>query len=247
MSHCLVTRSACRYRRLVLPSSILRLHQVAAPRRRFGTAIVFRSVASPFLSYADKSPVCFRSLSSDSSSLPYHLVVGMPALSPTMTAGTISEWYVTAGDSFKAGDVLCKIETDKATIDFEAQDDGVVAKLLVPAGDGVDRVIGEPILITVEDSADVTAFVDYVAAETAPIPPPAPVAVAPTVEMPSAPAAPVIPVAPPPPPVVAAAPPPPPPPLPKPATASLPPLLNLLRKEQQEYIQLYGTTGQHPI
>jgi biotin carboxyl carrier protein len=66
--------------------------------------------------------------------LPYHLVVGLPALSPTMESGTLAEWYLKEGDSFSAGDGLAKIETDKAAMDFEAQDDGFVAKLLIPAG-----------------------------------------------------------------------------------------------------------------
>ena len=48
--------------------------------------------------------------------LPYHLVVGMPALSPTMEAGTIAEWNVKEGDAFAAGDSVAEIETDKATI-----------------------------------------------------------------------------------------------------------------------------------
>jgi pyruvate carboxylase len=66
--------------------------------------------------------------------LPYHLVVGLPALSPTMASGTLAEWYLKEGDSFSAGDGLAKIETDKAAMDFEAQDDGFVAKILIPAG-----------------------------------------------------------------------------------------------------------------
>lgn len=55
----------------------------------------------------------------------------MPAMSPTMTEGTVSEWKVKEGDSFVAGDVLVTIETDKASIDVEAQDDGIVGKILV--------------------------------------------------------------------------------------------------------------------
>lgn len=70
--------------------------------------------------------------------LPYHLVVGLPALSPTMNSGTLAEWYLQEGDSFAAGDALAKIETDKAAMDFEAQDDGFVAKILAPAGQGND-------------------------------------------------------------------------------------------------------------
>ena len=95
------------------------------------------------------------------SDLPYHLVVGMPALSPTMEAGTISAWRVSEGDSFAAGDSLAEIETDKATIDFEAQDDGVVAKILVEAGSNEIKV-GVPVLVTVEEEDDVKAFKDFV-------------------------------------------------------------------------------------
>lgn len=78
---------------------------------------------------------------SDKSSLPYHLVVGLPALSPTMEVGTLSEWYKNEGDAFHAGDGLARIETDKAAIDFEAQDDGVVAKILIAASDGTDSYV----------------------------------------------------------------------------------------------------------
>jgi biotin carboxyl carrier protein len=73
--------------------------------------------------------------------LPYHIVVGLPALSPTMENGTLSEWYVSEGDSFSAGDGIAKIETDKAAMDFEAQDDGFVAKILLQAGQGSDRTL----------------------------------------------------------------------------------------------------------
>jgi pyruvate dehydrogenase E2 component (dihydrolipoamide acetyltransferase) len=62
----------------------------------------------------------------------------MPALSPTMEEGTLSRWLVTEGDSVSSGDLLAEIETDKATMEFEAIDDGIVTKLLVAAGtDGV--------------------------------------------------------------------------------------------------------------
>jgi pyruvate dehydrogenase E2 component (dihydrolipoamide acetyltransferase) len=59
----------------------------------------------------------------------------MPAMSPTMTEGGIAGWKVKEGDSFAAGDVLVEIETDKATIDVEAQDDGVMGKILVSLGE----------------------------------------------------------------------------------------------------------------
>ena len=95
------------------------------------------------------------------SDLPYHLVVGLPALSPTMSSGALAEWYVAEGDKFGAGDALAKIETDKASIDFEAQDDGFVAKLLKEAGTGADINVGTPIMITVEEEDDIGAFVNF--------------------------------------------------------------------------------------
>ena len=58
----------------------------------------------------------------------------MPALSPTMEEGTLSKWNIKAGDTVKAGDVIAEIETDKATMEVEAVDEGVVEELLVPAG-----------------------------------------------------------------------------------------------------------------
>jgi pyruvate dehydrogenase E2 component (dihydrolipoamide acetyltransferase) len=60
--------------------------------------------------------------------------ITMPALSPTMEEGNLSKWLVKEGDSVKSGDVIAEIETDKATMEVEAVDEGVVAKLVVPAG-----------------------------------------------------------------------------------------------------------------
>ena len=62
----------------------------------------------------------------------------MPALSPTMEEGTLAKWLVKEGDDVKSGDILAEIETDKATMEFEAVDEGKIAKILVPEGtDGV--------------------------------------------------------------------------------------------------------------
>ena len=113
-------------------------------------------------------------------SYPSHTVVGMPALSPTMEQGTISKWHVKEGDSFAAGDSLAVIETDKASMDFEAQDDGVVAKVLVKEGTA-DVSVGTAIMVTVEDTADVGAFASFVAEG-------APAAAAPTPAAPAPPA-----------------------------------------------------------
>jgi pyruvate dehydrogenase E2 component (dihydrolipoamide acetyltransferase) len=88
----------------------------------------------------------------------------MPALSPTMETGSIAAWKVDVGGSFAAGDALCAIETDKASVDFEAQDDGVLARILVPTGQDVP--IGTPICVVVDDVSDVAAFADYQVSST---------------------------------------------------------------------------------
>ncbi len=58
----------------------------------------------------------------------------MPALSPTMEEGTLTKWFIKEGDTVSSGDLLAEIETDKATMEFEAVDEGVIAKILVPEG-----------------------------------------------------------------------------------------------------------------
>src|ERR1700677_2817670 len=58
----------------------------------------------------------------------------MPALSPTMEEGTLAKWLVKEGDEVHAGDILAEIETDKATMEFEAVDEGKIGKILVPEG-----------------------------------------------------------------------------------------------------------------
>ncbi|KAL3919482.1 MAG: hypothetical protein SGILL_003732, partial [Bacillariaceae sp.] len=97
---------------------------------------------------------------------PMHTLLPFPALSPTMESGTISEWQMAEGESFTAGSVLCSIETDKATMDFEAQDDGFLAKILKSGPDAADLPIGVPIAVVVEDEEDVAAFADFVLEET---------------------------------------------------------------------------------
>ncbi|KZV99175.1 single hybrid motif-containing protein [Exidia glandulosa HHB12029] len=81
----------------------------------------------------------------------------MPAMSPTMTEGGIASWKKKEGDSFAAGDVLLEIETDKATIDVEAQDDGVLAKIIVP--DGAKGVqVGQLIAVFAEEGDDLASL-----------------------------------------------------------------------------------------
>ena len=80
----------------------------------------------------------------------------MPALSPTMEEGTLAKWLVKEGDEVKSGDILAEIETDKATMEFEAVDEGKVAKILVPEGtDGVK--VGAPIAILAGEGEDSAA------------------------------------------------------------------------------------------
>ncbi|UUL82897.1 pyruvate dehydrogenase complex dihydrolipoamide acetyltransferase [Sphingomonas qomolangmaensis] len=77
----------------------------------------------------------------------------MPALSPTMEEGTLAKWLVKEGDSVKSGDLMAEIETDKATMEFEAVDEGVMAKILVAEGtDGVK--VGTVIAIIAEEGED---------------------------------------------------------------------------------------------
>jgi len=79
----------------------------------------------------------------------------MPALSPTMEEGTLAKWLVKEGDAVKSGDILAEIETDKATMEFEAVDEGTIAKILVPEGtDGVK--VGQPIALLAGDGETVS-------------------------------------------------------------------------------------------
>ncbi|NMM46002.1 pyruvate dehydrogenase complex E1 component subunit beta [Rhodospirillaceae bacterium KN72] len=80
----------------------------------------------------------------------------MPALSPTMTEGTLAKWNVKEGDTVSAGDVMAEIETDKATMEFEAVDEGVIGKILVPEGsEGV--AVNTPIAVLLEEGEDASA------------------------------------------------------------------------------------------
>lgn len=85
-------------------------------------------------------------------------MVNMPALSPTMESGTVTEWHKAPGDELSAGDVICDVETDKATVAFDVQDDGVLAKIISAAGSG-EVSVGSPVAIIVEDADAYAAFV----------------------------------------------------------------------------------------
>eukprot|EP00903_Cladosiphon_okamuranus_P014573 g13515.t1 len=77
-----------------------------------------------------------------------------------MTHGNIGTWGKQEGDEIAAGDVVCEVETDKATVDFDAQDDSFMAKHLVEAGTQ-DIAVGTPIFVTVDDADSVAAFKDF--------------------------------------------------------------------------------------
>jgi len=88
----------------------------------------------------------------------------MPALSPTMEEGTLAKWLVKEGDEVKSGDIIAEIETDKATMEFEAVDEGIVGKILIAEGaEGVK--VNTPIAIIGEEGEDMSA-----AASAAPAP-----------------------------------------------------------------------------
>ncbi|EIW86603.1 pyruvate dehydrogenase [Coniophora puteana RWD-64-598 SS2] len=94
----------------------------------------------------------------------------MPAMSPTMTEGGIASWKKAEGESFSAGDVLLEIETDKATIDVEAQDDGILAKII--AADGAKNIsVGSTIAVLAEEGDDLSGA-DKLASETSSEPAP---------------------------------------------------------------------------
>src|SRR5215470_16570907 len=81
----------------------------------------------------------------------------MPALSPTMTEGNVTKWVKKEGDEVHSGDVLAEIETDKATMEFEAVDDGRLGKILVPEGaEGIK--VNQPIALLLGEGEDAAAL-----------------------------------------------------------------------------------------
>ena len=114
----------------------------------------------------------------------------MPALSPTMTEGTLAKWHVKAGDAITSGDVIAEIETDKATMEVESIDEGTVGKLFVAEGaEGVP--VNQVIAVLLEEGEDASAIDDsVVAAPAAPPAEAAPAAASAPEPAPAAPAAP---------------------------------------------------------
>src|SRR6201996_7463840 len=80
----------------------------------------------------------------------------MPALSPTMEKGNLAKWLKKEGDKVKTGDILAEIETDKATMEYEAVDDGVLAKIVVPEGTA-DVPVNQLIAVLAGEGEDVKA------------------------------------------------------------------------------------------
>ena len=106
----------------------------------------------------------------------------MPALSPTMEEGTLAKWHVKEGDTVTSGDVIAEIETDKATMEVEAVDEGKVGKILV--SEGTENVkVNELIAVLLEEGEDASAIGTSGGAG-------APKAEAPKAEAPAAPPAP---------------------------------------------------------
>ena len=112
----------------------------------------------------------------------------MPALSPTMTEGKIARWLKQEGDEVSSGDILAEIETDKATMELEAIDEGVLGKII--AAEGAEGIaVNSPIAVILDDGEDASAADGL---EASPAPPP--VAPAPAPEVAAAPAMPAAPV-----------------------------------------------------
>ncbi|MCZ6465659.1 MAG: pyruvate dehydrogenase complex E1 component subunit beta [Alphaproteobacteria bacterium] len=112
----------------------------------------------------------------------------MPALSPTMTEGTLAKWLKKEGDTVDSGDVLAEIETDKATMELEAVDEGVLGRILVPEGtEGV--AVNTPVAVILAEGEDASAIEEMDQAAPSPARPEAPPAPAPEAPMPAAPAA----------------------------------------------------------
>ena len=86
--------------------------------------------------------------------------ITMPALSPTMTVGKISLWKKSEGDTVEPGEVIAEIETDKATMEVESVDSGIIGKIIVPEG-SENVPVNSLIAVIIEDGEDVSALKDF--------------------------------------------------------------------------------------
>lgn len=126
---------------------------------RCGSALLRRPVTAAGGRLPSAASVCVRGFASQD--LPPHREVVLPALSPTMETGSIVSWEKQEGDELAEGDLLAEIETDKASMGFENEEAGYLAKILVPAGTK-DIPLGKMLCIIVENKEDVAKFKDYV-------------------------------------------------------------------------------------
>src|SRR5215203_4604992 len=86
--------------------------------------------------------------------------IRMPALSPTMTEGNLARWLKKEGDEVHAGDIIAEIETDKATMEYEAVDEGRIGKIIVPEGaQGIK--VNQPIAVLLEEGEDASSLVQF--------------------------------------------------------------------------------------
>ncbi|KAL9460837.1 hypothetical protein AB3S75_003936 [Citrus x aurantiifolia] len=149
--------------RVINSSAISSVSSVGVFKKKFSS--VARKAGSPIAgSFLNRGFACSkvqlkRGFSSDSG-LPPHQEIGMPSLSPTMQEGNIARWLKKEGDKVSPGEVLCEVETDKATVEMECMEEGYLAKIV--KGDGSKEIkVGEVIAITVEEEEDIPKFKDY--------------------------------------------------------------------------------------
>ncbi|XP_048494137.1 dihydrolipoyllysine-residue acetyltransferase component 1 of pyruvate dehydrogenase complex, mitochondrial isoform X1 [Beta vulgaris subsp. vulgaris] len=119
-----------------------------------GSLLRSSPVVTGFLGNLSKVKLQFGVRYISSADDPSHTVLEMPALSPTMNQGNIAKWRKKEGDKIAVGDILCDIETDKATVEFESLEEGYLAKILVPEG-SKDIPVGQAIAVTVEEADDI--------------------------------------------------------------------------------------------
>ena len=99
----------------------------------------------------------------------------MPALSPTMEHGNLAKWIKKEGDTVSAGEVIAEIETDKATMEVEAVDEGTLGKIVVEEG-AQEVAVKSLIAVLLEEGEDASAIDDFVAKNSVPVPVPVPAA-----------------------------------------------------------------------
>ncbi|KAH1149252.1 hypothetical protein GLYMA_16G004400v4 [Glycine max] len=157
------------------PASCFNKHSFGMQKRNIFMATIKRGsiIGSEFNGEISRSlQVLSRRCYASASDLPPHQEIGMPSLSPTMTEGNIARWLKKEGDRISPGEVLCEVETDKATVEMECMEEGFLAKII--RGDGAKEIkVGEVIAVTVEDEGDIAKFKDYQPSASEPSEPPA--------------------------------------------------------------------------